>query len=503
MYIEQSEEYGPLDGEESGQRVEFGPLEEDDLDEIFDGDSFNDREVMALSALVFSSEITDRCIGFLSEEVFSDDLQYSFRFVKKFYTDHGVPPDIQDVRMETKVCLFDLEGYPRYQRSIIEYLSSKLVEFARRKILEEGTMESIENFDDYSRSRSILQATFDHMDDVIAAHPDEDDLGDPNYFDELLAWTEENTNDPTGFEMLDEVISVTRPSVNMISASTGVGKSWFLLNQAVRYARLGHNVVVVSLELSKKEAETRLIQIITGRSLEQIKDDPDGAFHLLQRNFRKMGQIVIESLPMGQSTCSDVEARVKQIAKKRDIEVNYLIVDHLDHLEPSAGYKVGDIHDRDKKLTAELFNLAQRRDAIVWTASQQVKSAANEAFARADSLSDGADKANISANVIVLKKTDTTQTHQVLTGTIVKGRGGGTGMRVPFRFCTKTGKISTPEEFRPLFDEMNAPDDPDGKASKPKKTERDRVREKFDQKSPRRSAKAKVKEHLRETGSVH
>lgn len=77
----------------------------------------------------------------------------------------------------------------------------------------------------------------------------------------------ENKDDliPTGYKTYDDINGgLSRGGLTLIGGSTGAGKSVMAIDMAIKQAELGYRVVIVPLEMTKREVTGRMIANVTG-----------------------------------------------------------------------------------------------------------------------------------------------------------------------------------------------------------------------------------------------
>lgn len=129
----------------------------------------------------------------------------------------------------------------------------------------------------------------------------------------------------TGYPQLDAMIDGIRPqSLTIIGASTGVGKTAFMLNLALQFAKQGHSVLFFSLEMRSQDLLERMIRAL---SKSQTMDGFQEAARLLKT-------LPIEIVER-QARLDEITARAIQY-KLMHQRTPILFVDYL-QLIPSTG----------------------------------------------------------------------------------------------------------------------------------------------------------------------
>lgn len=211
--------------------------------------------------------------------------------------------------------------------------------------------------------------------DAIAgrrARPDSQDYGDLMMAafnaatDKRAAADRIRMNIPPVDRILGDIIP---GNVVTIAARTGVGKSSIAIAPAVETSRT-RQVVYVSTEMSRSELALRNLahtsdvgqDLIRNMSMTQPQMDQVTAALMEARTMRM--QMVDDC-----RTVSGIEAIV-DATERRGAPCRLLVVDHIGHLKPGAGYKNRDEYSDIKESCVRLKHLALSRGIVVLLVAQ-------------------------------------------------------------------------------------------------------------------------------------
>lgn len=448
---------------------EFGPVEVDaDYAESNDV-ALDMTQHMLLSYLSSNRELWIRCSPVLKEEYFDNEFQPVLTCLRTFELSNQILPSKAIIRADTGIGLETPDD--AVDPKIMEELCDRVEEFCRGQAAVNFLINSADVINE-DRSRGTVASLVTQM-DKIAGISIQQDLGYDVHEDAglLLEKAEESDNLPTGFDFLDHSLygGVTCPSFNLVSAATGDGKSIYLQNQAVNYARDGYNVAFISLELPEFMLEKRFAAMMTEIDINTIYEKRDIVVRKMKSAGRREGHIRIKRMSITGTTVADIRAYVNELTAATGLVWDRIMIDFMDLMSPMmAGIRFDNIHIKDKAVSMELYEWTHERDAnkIIWSASQQVKGAKEEKDARQSGVAGGVDKVNTCDNLIILKRTLEDVQDELCWGTIAKGRGGGTGRRVPFHWHAQTMRMTNPESMDDLYIEANSA--PPSEDKKPK-----------------------------------
>ena len=202
-----------------------------------------------------------------------------------------------------------------------------------------------------------------------------------NYFENpksrLEGLKDANGQLTTGWATVDNKLygGFNRGELNIFAGASGAGKSLFLQNLGLNWAKAGLNTVYFSLELSEGLCSMRMDAMLTGTSTRDVYKKIDDIDLKVRMIGKKAGCLQIVQLP-NSVTANDLLAWIREFQTQRKIHVDAILVDYLDLMMP-AGQKisVADLYIKDKIVSEELRNLAVTENLLFATASQLNRSA--------------------------------------------------------------------------------------------------------------------------------
>lgn len=163
---------------------------------------------------------------------------------------------------------------------------------------------------------------------------------------------------------------IERGEMAIVMAPLGVGKSLFLVNQAVTSIMENKNVLYVSLEMSEDRIAQRVDSIMTlipNSSLRTNKAEFDTRLEIFRSEFPR-GRLMIKQFVMGLANVNTIRALLTQLKNYEDFTPDVLILDYLELLMPlDDGYKGREAQER---VSQEVRGLAVEYQFAEWTATQ-------------------------------------------------------------------------------------------------------------------------------------
>ena len=165
--------------------------------------------------------------------------------------------------------------------------------------------------------------------------------------------------------------------------------SLWMQNFAVKSSDMGYNVLYISLEMSEKKVMKRLgsmrlripindydvVSMDTELMARKIKSlsNADGG-DIFEK---KIGKIITKFWAAGTATVNDFDNYIQRLKEKRDIKIDFIIVDYITLIAPVKGIGSDNLYTKGKQLAEGLRALAAKWKCPVLSAVQLAKDAWN------------------------------------------------------------------------------------------------------------------------------
>lgn len=192
----------------------------------------------------------------------------------------------------------------------------------------------------------------------------------------------------TGINILDSTVHLTDTNFEVICARPGVGKSLFMLRQAISNARQGKKVIFASLEMSAVSINKRIVNIYSKRNIEEEFRDENGIIDekkcaaeyekiKKQKGFKAISDNF--SLFVSPSKNADtILSKMEEQIKANDYDI--IFIDYLQLLRYPGKDEWGSL----RALTSDLKSLAFRNNILVVSATQVSRSTTEMGITLAD-----------------------------------------------------------------------------------------------------------------------
>jgi len=184
----------------------------------------------------------------------------------------------------------------------------------------------------------------------------------------------------TGYPSINKVLNDGGPSKREVvvwMASTGVGKTIMLCNNAVAALKQDLNVLFVTFELSDKKTAKRIAANITDISTKNLIEKQDKVRHLVQSR-KKESSLVIYDLPPDECSVDHVYSIIDNLKKTKSWAPDVVILDYLELMVSRRAASNNDDYGKQKGIATEVRGLAKNENVLVYTATQGNRSSVSD-----------------------------------------------------------------------------------------------------------------------------
>jgi len=276
---------------------------------------------------------------------------------------------------DIKVALKDIYG--EADLSNREYTVQQVEVFAQRRAVEEAIMETATRLDageSVDDLRSILMRSLE----VGAV----DGLGGFDLLENLDVRTQERIDEDsgkiekrgitTGIKQLDAELYQNgwgRGEMGLLMGGPKAGKSIGLMNFGINACRAGHNVLFVSLEVSKKIQADRMDSFMSGIDFRLVRKEPVRVKKAVKEVLAAptSGLFKLHEYPNGSFSVSDLRRLIRKY-ESQSVKFDFVVVDYADIMAPET--KGLEERFQMKEIYGGLRALAQEEDLALLTATQ-------------------------------------------------------------------------------------------------------------------------------------
>ena len=397
-----------------------------------------EQQRLFISVLLSSDEIFSRCQNILNSKYFVNKLRPAMRFILKHVEDYRILPKFEQVNAVTGLGFKPVENIaPQHQDAFLD----EIEEFCKNRALASAVLDSLDLIEkgNYGEvEKRVREAILISLQSDIGT----DYFANPR--ERLMKIKDNNGQVSTGWKSVDEKLygGVNRGEITIWCAGSGVGKSLFLQNIAINFAKQGLNVIYISLELSEELCSMRMDSMISEVATKEIFRKLDEVEIRVKQAGHKSGSLHVKQMPQG-STVNDIKAYLKNYEIETGKRADVLVVDYLDLLFPNnKKIDPSNLFVKDKVVTEELRGLMVERKMIGQTAAQLNRGAVQEQEHDHSHISGGISKIQTADNVISIFASAAMKERGQYQVQFLKTRSSsGVGSKVPLGFDPNTLRI--------------------------------------------------------------
>ena len=348
-------------------------------------------EQTILTNLIHNEDYVRKVIPYLKTEYFHDVVDRSvFALIVKYFDKYNTPPSIEALSVDlSNTDNLSEEQFKTADELIdklipsdtaIEWLTDETEKFCQEKAVYNAIMESISVIDGKSdKGRGALPTILsDALSISFDPHIGHDFLDDAEERWEYYHKTEIKV--PFDIDLLNEVSNggLSKKTLNIILAGTGVGKSMFMCHCAAGNLRNSKNVLYITLEMAEERIAERIDANLMGVTIDEVrgyeKDVYDKKIARLRENYK--GKIVIKEYPTTGAGANHFRFLLQELKVKKNFIPDIIYVDYL-NICMSARIKYGagvNSYTYVKAIAEELRGLAVEFDLPVVSATQTTRS---------------------------------------------------------------------------------------------------------------------------------
>jgi len=349
-------------------------------------------ETTIISNLLHNEEYARKVIVFLKDEYFMDASEkVVFSEIQKFWTKYNNVPskealqiavdekdDISSTVYEEVHALIEGLGQTDSNR---EWLLDETEKFCKDKAVYNAIMESIEIIDGKhkkKRNDGIPDLLSDALSVSFDTHIGHDFLEDSDERFEFYHSTEERI--PFDIEYLNKITKggVTRKSLNIIMAGTGVGKTIGMCHMAASNMSVGKNVLYITMEMAEERIGERIDANLLDIELNRLKDLTKVMYDRKMEQLKQKvkGKIIIKEFPTSQAHTGHFRHLLNELSLKKDFKPDIIYVDYLNICASQrlTGASSVNSYTYVKAIAEELRGLAVEFNVPIWSATQTTRS---------------------------------------------------------------------------------------------------------------------------------
>ena len=364
-------------------------------------------EEVIFSHLLYNEEYCRKVMPFLKTEYFqSRTNKIIFELFENYVkTYHKVPTkeviisNIENINNitseEYQTCTEQIASLQADLSTSVDWLCDETEKFCQERAVYNAIMDSIKILDKKDPKRNkgaipeLLQEALSVSFDSNIGH---DFIGDADTRYDYYHIKEEKIEfDLSYFNKITKG-GLSKKTLNIILASTGVGKTMFMTHCAANHLSLGKNVLYITMEMSEERIAERIDANLMNVTIDELKELPKDSFDkkINRIKSKTQGRLIIKEYPTASAGSSHFRHLIQELRIKKAFKPDIIYVDYLNICASSRIKMGGSVNSYlfIKSIAEELRGLAVEFDVPIVSATQSNRDAYNSSDIGLDNTSE-------------------------------------------------------------------------------------------------------------------
>lgn len=349
-------------------------------------------EDQILTNLIYDEQYCRKVIPFIKTDYFNDRKEGIIaKLIVEFFNTYNKPATKEIISIEagnivgiTDTELSDIQSYIKTleNKPINEtWLVEQTEKFCKDRAVYLAIMQSIKIFEgkdsQYGQDSiptllsGALAVTFDN-------HVGHDYLDDFESRYEFYHRVEEKI--PFDLDMFNKITKggLSRKTLNIALAGTGVGKSLFMCHQSAACLKQGNNVLYITMEMAEERIAERIDANMLNLTMDELKVVDKDIYETRIDKIKKktQGRLIVKEYPTASAHAGHFRALLEELKLKREFAPDIIFIDYL-NICSSQRMKAGsnvNSYTMIKAIAEELRGLAVEYNVPIMSATQTTRS---------------------------------------------------------------------------------------------------------------------------------
>lgn len=350
-------------------------------------------ETQILSNLISNDEYCRKVVPHLKVDYFSDRQEAAIAAVLlQFYQDYNKPasPSIIQIELsnlkgfndkEVPEMLARVAAFDPTPEANQDWLLSQTEKFCKDRAVYNailGSIKIIEGRDTTHTQDAIPNILSEALSICFDTNIGHDYLEDAQSRFDYYHRVEEKI--PFDLEMFNRITGggVSKKTLNIALAGTGVGKSLFMCHVAAGALSQGRDVLYITLEMAEEKIAERIDANLLNFTMDDLKTVERGVFEsrINKLTAKTTGKLIVKEYPTASAHAGHFRALLEELKMKRGFKPEIIMIDYL-NICASQRMKMGasvNSYTYIKSIAEELRGLAVEYDVPIFSATQTTRS---------------------------------------------------------------------------------------------------------------------------------
>ena len=349
-------------------------------------------EALVLKNLLLDEEYVRKALPFLKREYFQDtENKTLFDVVDKFFKDYNTMPtkealaievgELDNISDDQHKQLLKVISEIDDEKSDFQWIIDTTEEWCKERAIYLALMESIKIADGKDSAQgtgaipSILSEALSVSFDNHIGHDYIED-----YEERYESYHRVEDKIPFDLELLNKITKggLSKKSLNIALAGTGVGKSLFMCHVAAACLLQNKNVLYITLEMAEEKIAERIDANLLNVPIQELVQLPKMMFEnkVEKLAHKTTGKLIIKEYPTASAHSGHFRALLNDLALKKSFKPDIVFVDYL-NICASSRYKGSaniNSYTLVKSIAEELRGLAVEAQVPIVSATQTTRS---------------------------------------------------------------------------------------------------------------------------------
>jgi len=349
-------------------------------------------EEKILSNLIHDEHYCRQVVPFIKKDYFADRKEAILaEEIVKFFTEYNKPltKDILSIEVGNRRDLNDKEAneIQEYIKSLStepvndEWIVKSTEQFCKDKAVYNAILKGISIIDGRDKNQTP-DAIPSILSDALAVsfdnHIGHDYLDDSDSRFDFYHRVEEKI--PFDLEMFNKITKggLSKKTLNIALAGTGVGKSLFMCHVAASSLTQGNNVLYITMEMAEERIAERIDANLMNITMDELKvidkDIFDNRVKKIQS--KTQGKLIVKEYPTASAHAGHFRALLDELKLKKEFIPDIIFIDYL-NICSSARVRGGanvNSYTLVKSIAEELRGLAVEHNVPIVSATQTTRS---------------------------------------------------------------------------------------------------------------------------------
>ena len=348
-------------------------------------------ETLILSNLLNDENYLRKVIPFIKDEYFIDSIERKLYYhIRNFVDEYNASPSVEalSISCQNDKTLTEDEYYRigsvldtlTQKENNIEWLLDETEKFCKEKAVYNAIVQSIQIIDGKNDKLTSV-AIPDILKDALAISFDNsvghDYLEDSESRFDFYHRIEEKL--PFDLEFFNKITKggLSKKTLNVALAGTGVGKSLFMCHMAAGALSQGKNVLYITMEMAEEKIAERIDANLMNVTMDDLKNLPKQMFddRITRIQKKTEGKLIIKEYPTASAHAGHFRALLNELSLKKDIRPDIIFIDYLNICASSRFKMSGSVNSYIyiKGIAEELRGLAVEFNVPIMTATQTTR----------------------------------------------------------------------------------------------------------------------------------